>query len=907
MTGIERGGRDPSVRSTLLHRPPAPPGALDRHELVGALDAGMRCAVTLVAAPAGYGKSVLTSQWCEQLDRPVAWLSLAPPANGLRGYLDHLVAAISSRFPESLVATARLLDDGTEPTVESALTTLSNDLSDLDEPMVVVLDDYHAIDSPDVHELMAELFRHPVQSVHFTTLTRRDPPWSIGSLRAAGLLHELRMEDLRFTADESARLVSGELGRQLDDHEKAALDESTEGWAAGLRLAVYALRYGASADTVFGAGHLDRATQEYLTAEVLDRLPPEVLPALVAASYFDRFNSELCDAVLAGGAGTAALTGQEFVDWLERENLFAIPLDEERGWFRFHHVFRRLLGEWRRAHRTPFALEEAELHRTAARLFIDRGDVAEAIGELVLAGDDDAVIELVATAGMELVEEDRWGQLASLLSVVPDDLAQRYAVVFVLRAWLDGEHGGRYRMMAEHLDRAEALLDQRPQVRPGGDDLRGQIAVLRGTYARLNAGDFAGGVDDARTARRLVSGAPARVLTHAYALGAISLANAGEHNQARRFLDAAMDDGRFAGSPIDPLSWARPLLAWVDGSLDALERTGGRLLADGGRHELRAFTAYGHYFLGISAYERDDLATAREHLMVAVDLDFAIVEVLLHSKIALAFTDLATGRPLEAMRDSETMLHTMLDTRGDYAQPTAEAAMALVEFRSGREPAALRWAHAAEADVPRHRYMFFDRGPALLEILLSSEPDRARGRALLDRELASPYGRHNRPVSIKLRTLSALDAARAGDIDRAVGQLAVAVGHAREGGLVRSIADFGAELVPLLHRLDVSGADLEHVGAILSAVGSQGGPRPSADVDRVSVSASPAGEPGLTDREVDVLRLLAQRYTNKEISRELLIAPATVKKHSVTLYDKLHVHGRREAVAKARALGYIQD
>lgn len=907
MTGIERGGHDPSVRSTLLHRPPAPPGALDRHELVKALDAGVRCAVTLVAAPAGYGKSVLTSQWCDQLGRPVAWLSLAPPANGLRGFLSYLVAAIRRTVPDSLSATTRLLDDGSVPTVESALTTLSNDLSDLDGPMVVVLDDYHAIDSPEVHELMAELFRHPVRAVHFTTLTRRDPPWSIGSLRAAGLLHELRMEDLRFTPDESARLVSSELGRHLDDHEKAALDESTEGWAAGLRLAVYALRYGASVDTVFGAGHLDRATQEYLTAEVLDRLPPEVLPALIAASYFDRFNAELCDVVLAGEEGTTALTGQEFIDWLERENLFAIPLDEKGGWFRFHHVFRRLLGEWRRAHRARFALEEAELHRAAARLFIDRGDVAEAIGELVLAGDDDAVIELAATAGMELVEEDRWGELASLLTAVPDDLAQRYAVVFVLRAWLDGEHGGRYRMMSEHLDRAEALLDQHPWTRPDGDDLRGQMAVLRGTYAHLNAGDFAAGVDAARTARRLVSGTPARVLTHAYALGAISLANAGEHRRARRFLDAAMDDGRFAGSPTDPLSWARPLLAWVDGNLDVLERTGGRLLAEGDRHELRAFTAYGHYFLGISAYERNELITAREHLMVAVDLDFAIVEVLLHSMIALAFTELATGRPLDAMRDSETMLHTMLDTRGDYTKPTAEAAMALVEFRTGRESAALRWAHAAEADVPRHRYMFFDREPALIEILLSSEPDSARGRALLDGALASPYGRHNRPVSIKLRTLSALEAARAGDTDRALGQLAVAVGHAREGGLVRSIADFGTELVPLLHRLDLTGADLEHVGAILRAIEPLDGSELGDGVDGASVGAAPAGEPGLTGREVDVLRLLAQRYTNKEIGRALTIAPATVKKHSVALYDKLHVHGRREAVAKAQALGYLDD
>lgn len=904
MTAVEHRGHDWPVRSTLLHRPPTPRGAVTRHSLLASLDAGLQTPMTLVAAPAGYGKSVLASQWCEHLDRRVAWLSLAPPANGLRGYIGHLTAAVRAALPDSLAATARLVDSGAEPSGEAALSTLSNDLADLAEPLVVVLDDYHTVGSPAVHELMVELLRHPPRPVHFTTLTRRDPPWPIGSMRAAGRLHELRMEDLRFSPDESAELVGNELGRQLDDHEKIALDASTEGWAAGLRLAVHALRYGASVETVFGAGYLDRGTQEYLTAEVLDRLPPEVLPAMVAASYFDRFNADLFDAVLAGDDRTPTITGREFIDWLDNENLFAIPLDEEGGWFRFHHVFGRLLGEWRRSRAAHLALDEADLHRTAARLCLGRGDVVDAIGELTLAGDDTAVVELVAATGMDLVERDRWGDLASLLDAVPDDVSRRHAIVLVLRAWLAGEHGGRYREMLDLLDRAEAVLDQRPDGSPHDEELRGHILVMRGTYARVNWGDLEGGLRDARNALQLLTGRSTRVLTHAYALGAVSLTSTGARTDARRFLDAAMDDPRFADSPIDPVSWARPMLAWVEGSLDTLERTGARVLAIGERFEAPAFITYGHYFLGISAYERNELAAAREHLTVAIDVDVAIVEVLVHGKIALAHTDIAMGRPLDALRESESMLDTMLDTRGDYTKPLAEAALALVQFRAGRGHEALGWARAADADMPGHRYMFFDRGPAMVEILLSSEPDRERGRALLERALASPYGQHNRPVSIKLHTLAALDAARQGDIDRALGRLAVAVGNAREGGLIRSIADFGAELTPLLHRLDASGPDLEHVGAILGALGP---PTRAEAAGKVTINAGVAGEPGLTDREVDVLQLLAQRYTNKEISRVLMIAPATVKKHTVTLYDKLHVHGRREAVEKARVLGYIDD
>ena len=455
------------------------------------------------------------------------------------------------------------------------------------------------------------------------------------------------------------------------------------------------------------------------------------------------------------------------------------------------------------------------------------------------------------------------------------------------------------------LDRAEALVDRVPAgVRR--NDLRGQIAVLRGTYEQLNRGDFEGAVSASATARELLAPGGSRTIAYSYALGAMALANSGRHTEARRLVDSVVGDERFSDWPIDPMIWTRPLLAWVEGDLPMLDRTASQLLVAGERFEQRALVAYAHYFLGIGAYERDDLATAEDHLTRSVDIDYAIIEVFLHGSVALALTQHASGRSDRALDSCGSMVGAMLTSRGDYNVPTAEAAMALLELRTGRRSSALRWARAAEPDVARHRYMFFDLYPALIEILMSSVDDIDRGRELLAVQLASPYGRFNGPVNIKLLGLAAIDACHTDEHERALKTLARAVRRATEGGMVRSLADLGPELVPILHQLDVTGAELDHVGAILRAIEAQlyDG---AADLPVAQIPAAVSGElgPGLTEREVDVLALLARRFSNKEISRELLIAPATVKKHTVTLYQKLNVHGRREAVDKARALGYI--
>lgn len=901
--GVGRARPASTVRTTLLHRPETAAGIIERPERLERLERGLNRCATTVTAPAGFGKSVLVSQWCDTIDRPVAWLSMAPATDGLLDFAIHVVAAVRTAVPDALDDLAGLLDAGRLLDAEALTTELSNGLDDLDEPIVIVLDDYHVIESPQVHHVLGELLAHPSPSVHVVILARRDPALPLDALRARGRLNELRIGDLTFTETETRHFVEGELDRCLEGALVRALQTSTEGWPAGIRLAVEAIRRTGDPAALVGAGFMDLDAQDFLLSEVLENVPPPILRYLVVASYFDQFSAELCEATVASGAtGPSPITGDDFIDWIRRNNLFIIPLDTEGTWFRFHHLFARRLRSWRDA-KGGLETDEARIRRAAARVLRDDGFVGEAIRELRLAGDEREAVDLAVEFGTELIDEERWGEIGVLLDSFPDDVVAGSPALLVLRCWHVGDNGGRHREMRQLLDLAETHLDD-----DGLDDadLRGQIAVLRGTYDKLNGGDFDGALADSEYARRMMSTSPGRHLAFAYTLGAVALSDSGRYDDAQRLVEGVVGDQRFAGMALDPMIWMQPFLAWLHGDVAALDRAGAQMVAVGERFEHRATTAFGHYFSGTAAYERNDLAGAEQHLSITFDTRFTTLELRLHGGAALALTELAGGRTTDAIATSEATLHEMLDARADHYLPTAHGLLALVEHRVGRTASATRWAESTDTDGLRHRYMFFDRMPALIELLLASATDAVRGAALLERTLESLDGRFNRPLNVKLLGLDALRRARVGDEAGALDVVASAVDRAHQGGMVRSLADLGPELIPLLQRVEATGSMLDHVGAIVDAVASpvanDHATPPTAD----AVASVPGG-PALTGRELDVLRLLANRYTNREIASELYIAVGTVKKRTVSLYDKLNVHGRREAVMKARALGYLRD
>ncbi len=513
---------------------------------------------------------------------------------------------------------------------------------------------------------------------------------------------------------------------------------------------------------------------------------------------------------------------------------------------------------------------------------------------------------LAADRGFDLIDEERWVELNKIVSMVPADVVHDDAALLVLRAWLLGEVQSRHKEMNIMLDRAERILDRSGDAETTrSSELRAQIAELRGAYSKLLRADFEGAIDDARTARRLLAHRPGRNLAFAYVLEVIALAGAGRSAEAHQLAASAVGDERFADAPFDPLTFAMPYLGWLEGDLDAVERHATQMAAIGKRFGLEDSTAAAHYFLGIAAYERNRLHEADEHLAITLDLRLVAATIMpMQAGMALALSAHAQGRQAEADDTAAAMMQHVLDTRSEFHQPVALAFLAELDLRSGRHAAALRWARTADIDAERHRYMFYDLASTLVGALLASPDDAERGRRLLEQTLASATRNHHAPLTIRLLGQQALDLAARGDEDRALEVLTSAITLSQRAGMVRRLADLGPALVPLVSRLDVSGEVLAHAGTIIDAI------QPATtghDADGAlpgTVTTVHTG-PQLTGRELDVLKLLAERMSNKEIARELYIAPATVKKRTVTLYNKFNVHGRREAVAKARSLGYL--
>ena len=542
--------------------------------------------------------------------------------------------------------------------------------------------------------------------------------------------------------------------------------------------------------------------------------------------------------------------------------------------------------------------------------------MVEAIHQYRLGRDRSALVSVSVEYGNRLLEQERWPEIERVLSGIPEDLVDDEPALLLLRAWLVG--GGQYRQreMAGILDQAAALLERRRSTDAASTDrLRGEIELLRSAYVSYVSGDFEGAITEADNAVRLLAETSGRQLAFAYAASVFARAAAGRYEEAHEQADSVSGDERFAQSAFDPYSGALLPLSWIEGDLVAVERHAAQLVSLGQRFESPGHVVRGEMHLGACMYERNQLADAERHLHRVFDLRYASASIFaVHAAIALSFTEFALARRSDADATASSISKFVLDIRSEYLLPVVEAFMAELDLRQGRTVAALRWAHRADlASVGGGFPLFHDPGPTLIEVLLSSdsEADITRGRQLLDDTLASPERRHH-SLTLRLFGLRALDLASRGDEPGALGALGTAVTMSQRSGMIRRLADLGAPLVPLLHRLDVSDELLTHVGVILTAVEpataiSDAGTATGVGHDTVRAAPHVAGQPSLTGRELDVLVMLADRYSNKEIARQLLIAPATVKKHTVTLYDKLNVHGRQEAVAKARTLGYLPD
>jgi len=898
--------------ATKLNVPRTRPDHLGRSRLLRRLDQGMARELVVVCTPAGFGKTTLLADWAASARWPVAWLSLDPEDNDPVRFWRYVVAALDRVAGGLGERVLPLLRPPSVMSSQGVVTALVNQLQAGSGEVVLVLDDYHVMESQPIHDDVAFLLGHLPSRLHVVITSRSDPPLPLARLRARGQLVELRAADLRFTSEEAAALL-GEVWRlELAAEAIVALASRTEGWAVGLQLAALSLRERPDPDAFLGAfAGTSRYVLDYLSEEVLERQPGRVRRFLLHSSILTRLSGPLCDAV------TGDADGQDMLEALERANLFLVPLDEERRWWRFHHLFADLLrARLRRAE----AGQVPELHRRAAQWCEQDGLIDEAIRHALASGDATWAARLIEEHLNETLSRAESMILGRWLAVLPDDVVRSRPTLCLALGLMEFHLG--------HFDRVERLLEQAERAfdhRQGRREL--QVPTHAGTVAEVPA---------------------------AIALLRAELAEArGDAEGMAGYARSALD--QLAEEEHGPRFWARwlsgPWADWMRGRLADAERASADMLAEGRaapdpqlvmlsclplgrvqqargklgaalrtyRESLRLATQGGRFspfhaaeaHLGIAQvlYERNQLDDALRHVTNSVELGRQMIWFYGQELVTSAWIRQAMGEPdsaLEAMNEACRM-HPGPDTVSLWHPGPSERARLLLA--QGRAEEAARWAEERgltdedEVSYPRERdYLMLAR-----VLLAGSDPARADG--LLERldVLAESQGR--RQSLIEIWALRSLALQSAGDHQDALSVLAEALALARPEGYIPVFADEGPPMAALLQSLirarqrsraaAVSQAAREHVNRVVRAFRPSMG-RPEGAASAVSGLMEP-----LTRRELEVLGFIAAGRPNREIAQELVVTLETVKKHTSHIFDKLGAANRTEAVARARELRLI--
>ena len=907
----------PDVLATKLHLPRPRPGFVPRPRLAGRLDEGLARGLVLVCAPAGYGKTAALADWARRSGRPVAWLSLDTGDNDPVQFWRHVVAAMGPARPGTAERVLPLLGAPPPSSFVGLVTALINELAARpgDGEPVLILDDYHLIDAGPVHESLLFLLEHLPPGLQVVLASRSDPPLPLGRLRARGQLAELRAAELRFTADEAAALlqrVAERAGTALSDADVAALTARTEGWAAGLQLAGLSLRGQADPAAfvaAFNGSH--RYVLDYLAGEVLEHLDEQVRDFLLETSVLERLSAELCDAV-TGRAGSQALLEQ-----VEQAGLFLMPLDEIRGWWRYHHLFADLLRARLQAERPARAVA---LHRAAAAWHAEHDLADDGVRHALAAGDTVWAARLIEQHFDATYHRGQRATIHRWLAALPADLVHARARLQLVQAWM-AVVGGQVEAADVALDaaqRASAQAAAEPLEPSAGRaasllaNTRAAITIARGWLAWLHG--------DADGATALASQALGELTDSDWlltSLGQLELALAdrlrGRLDDAERGFTASLAGWRAAGERGSAVSTCELLgrVHLARGRMDAALGTFQLALEIATEPGQLALPVAGIAYAGMAEveYQRNELDAALSHVTEGIARLRAVNHTapMATGLARLAWIRQATGDAagaLEAIGEAERAAPSPAVTGLVNPVPAQRARLLLAQ---GNVAAAIRWAQQhglSPEDEPSYPH---EQEYLVLARLLLAQNRPGEALALLDRLLAQATAQDRMGSVIEIQALRALAQAAGGDGPAAVTTLAEALTLAGLRGYVRVFADEGPPMRALVGRIVAAyraghpparTIPFSHLARVTQAFDS-----------KPAMPGSAAEVPGLIDpltgRELQVLAMLAAGEPNQSIAGELFVTLFTVKKHVSHLLGKLGAANRTEAVARARDLGLI--
>lgn len=872
--------------STKLFPPQPSEDLVKRDELTTRLEKGLNKSITIIAAPPGFGKTTLLSAWLSNRpDKKVAWYSLDEDDNEPGRFFAYIAASLRPLEPDPIPTLDALLEAGSANPRELSAALL-NDLSEfVSKSVVLVLDDYHHITSQAIHDAVAYLIDHLPSNIHLVFISRADPPLPLGRWRVRGQLTEIRADDLRFTEEEAAQFLNQTMGLSLSAKDIRTLEARTEGWVAGLQLAALSLQKSSNPSEIISAfAGSNRYVADYLTDEVLSRQNETLRGFLLNTSVLERFNAALCDHLLQLPIGTSEI----MLDELQRANLFIVPLDAESNWFRYHHLFAELL------HRRQIQTDQTHipaLHRRAAEWFEQNDLLLDAIHHWIAADEPSRVAALVESAIPKT-----WGQpgmsiLMRRVESLPEIVIAEHATLSAFLGWTWLWLGYGSERILPLLDRAEKQLGTR------SDPVLGRFNAIRSFIVRIRDNDASTSIQLGRLALSQLSADDSLWRGFANMSLAISLHSSGSLIEGE---DAYRETSRLCEQGGDSITALMASCAMT------------QLLFD--RGDLPQALSFSQQMAN-ALRERTSTSLVRGWVHINKARAFYLVNDLknawLEANQTLELETQTGGMPDVGLRLYALMTKLEL-LKGNESAARKAADDLIVLANRGGVTNAIDWAHAVHAELmfrlkdwpafdayartyrPPQQPLFFPyRLGTLLRVrYLTRQKAWEEGRRLAEEQARLAHEAGYVEYEMELHIVRALLEQEAGKSSAAVKTLERALEIGKAGGYVRVFLDEGEEMKNLLTQVQKSRKG-DFAAGLLSAFGAP-----------VQVDQSALIEP-LTEREISILKLIAEGCSNPEIAEKLFLSVGTVKTHVKHIYGKLGIGDRVKAASIARELGLM--
>ncbi len=905
-----------SFPRTKLCRPRVATGWIPRLRLKERLDQVLQKPVALISAPAGFGKTILISQWLDSSKLPNAWLQLDEGDHEIPGFMMGLTAALRQLFPGCLQRITDLtLVSGTIP-ISVWKNALIDDLELLEgEPFIMALDDYHLVSNPSIDLLLADVLSSETLPMHLIISARRSPSLSFSRLRVQGKVVEVSTADLRFTASEILAYVNQAVDVTLSAEAVDQLHDKTEGWAAGLALVAISLREEAQPEKLIAhLGGADRGVSDYLLNQVFHNQPVEIQEFLLKTASFSQFCAAMLFDVFDSKQSEGEL--QALLERIEAAQLFLIHLDDHRAWFRYHHLFREMLLARQRYHFSPEKIEGYQ--RRAADWLIHQGQKDEALGYLVALQDWTGAAKVVESQFRSMLNAEDFQGIQRRLGYFREDFIATRPGLLLMQAWM-AHFELRLVLMRSLTVKLQTLLDAALRQNQAADSdaflprfeiiphnvVQANIWVMEGAwYLLTNQGSQAVSV-----ARQATDSLPENWLFtrgNAMLYLGMSMCMEGQYHQAVELLmehyHRLQDPGRTYGLR---LLFCVASIHLLHGELELARQASEQMLRDAQAFNLPLMQGWGYYGLWRVYLEWNQLERAASNVQLAVNKRYTSN---LYCSLESIASYVLVQHTLGDREQAQKSLGLFQDLYAEKSTPTPAMVMALdawLKLKDGRLEEARRWAESFTTPITEQSIIWYHfphlyKAKILLEL---SEPETDKiVDQLLDEIQKLAERTHNTYTLVRVLAMRAVCLHRQGESDMAQQTLARALRLARPGWFILTFVEQGPEMLELLlaamPRLQPEAGLGEYIDKLIAAFPKPTDPPPTTfNLNEIKIV--------LTDRELEVLELLADRFSIKEIAARLHISPSTVQQHNHHIYRKLNVNNKRQALAMAKKLGIL--